>query len=139
MVASYCIREHSVQLTKNFLTNTRDACEVSTAKNIWAEYCDFEGIPYLVSLSNKPVEGGGDPILTAKRVRAKGVFYIAEDPLGIRDIRFVKRSNREESLRPPAVEAVPGIWWRTVPTLDTTIERPRLYGWSDVSKPLSDK
>lgn len=136
-IMSYCVREHSVKaMQTRFLERSRPQ-PVSTAQHLWPEYRSFEGVSYLASLTNVPVPEA-EPLFRTNRRRVHGTFLVAEDYLGIRDIHFFQTSPLEPTLGPPDIDAVPGLWWRTVPT-PPWMSRPRLIPKGSVSFHHGDK
>lgn len=130
-IMSYCVREHSVKaMQTRFLEGSR-LQQVSTAQHLWPEYRSFEGVSYLVSLTNVPVPEV-EPLFRTNRRRVHGTFLVAEDYLGIRDIHFIQTPPLKPTLSSPGIDTVPGLWWRAVPT-PPGLSRPRLTPKGNVS------
>lgn len=136
-IMSYGVREHSVKAMQTRFLERSTLQPVSTAQNLWPKYRSFEGVSYLVALSNVPVPET-EPFFKTNRKRVHGIFLIAEDYLGIRDIRFIQTSASRPILSPQDTDAVPGLWWRTVRT-PAWLCRPRLTLKGDVSCHPGDK
>lgn len=83
----------------------------------------FEGKKYISSVEN--VNAENSPSNVSESLKRPGVLYISEDYCGITDMLFLN-----ESEPPPAIDHVPGVWWKCL-----RIEGPEtqltLYG--DVS------
>ncbi|KYK58590.1 hypothetical protein DCS_05607 [Drechmeria coniospora] len=84
-----------------------------TAEKVWwYDRTDFEGISYLSSLSSSPI-GDGRPSLAFNVGRAPECLLVAENHLGITDLRLADFPASDY------VHETPGTWWRTIP-LDRT-------------------
>lgn len=61
--------------------------KISLAAKIWARYMTFEGVRYISSLANQPVDGD-EEIFAPDPERHVDTFYVARNQLGIRHLLF---------------------------------------------------
>ena len=146
-IAKYCLREHAVGLAERQrlqIGHQPTDYQVTTAKSVWVNYVEVEGVRYVASLTNTPRASEDHEVLfiNKKRQRMIGTLYIAEDYIGIRELRFSEsKSTKDYTCVPPVVSAVPGVWWRAIPLLgippggelsNTRPHPPRLTAKGDV-------
>lgn len=97
---------------------------VTTAKEVWYGFRYFEGIRYISWVSNSPETDGCVPLgMKIGHVESRDLL-IAENHLGITQVRLVNLSE----LNPVSERA--GVWWRTIPL---SLMGKNLKVWTDVS------
>ena len=126
MVARELVRECAVVTNQQQMLEplTRDFV-VDLSRDVYAQYIRVDGLRYVQSLGNsKPEESCGEwQCLYDAGKRSITTAIVAEDPLGIRLVRFMSPS---EPSRPAPIH---GAWWREVPNLD---KNTSLKGETDV-------
>lgn len=111
MVAGYILREIAAVALQEGAKDVQPAIStVDLARHVYATYIDIEGILYLQSLRNTPLQDNGSSqcIYDAQQARAIRTIYIKYDHLGIRDISF-DVPNSETPSRDCC-----GVWWTEV-------------------------
>ncbi|KAI0871556.1 hypothetical protein GGS24DRAFT_471244 [Hypoxylon argillaceum] len=118
MIAQYCICGYASHISNKFChENISHNFGINLSKPVWARYASFDGLVYIVSLTNYPTWDDVEPILLPDT--PVHTVYVAEDHLGVREVHFNKVRHH------PA----PGLWWRTI-----RMHTPQLHGRTDGSK-----
>ncbi|KAL2258767.1 hypothetical protein VTK26DRAFT_7790 [Humicola hyalothermophila] len=100
---------------------------VSFSTKVWAGFTLFEGLAYILSLTNQqPTENRDTRVQLAfdpELAQPDTLMFLAEDHLGVRKVLFVPSSETPTVGNRPIKER-PNIWWRAVVVLrpDSTVE-----------------
>ncbi|XP_044717283.1 uncharacterized protein HRG_08791 [Hirsutella rhossiliensis] len=112
MIAGYIIREIAAIALQERAKDVQPAIStIDLARDVYATYIDIEGILYLQSLRNTPLQDNGSSqcIYDAQQARAIRTIYIEYDHLGIRGIYFDVPNSETPSSRDCC-----GVWWTEV-------------------------
>lgn len=94
MIADNLVLESATLGLQHTFVSSRSATasrhEVTLAHNIYATYCDIEGVSYIQTLSNKNPGSSGELVFRGHEHKPFLPIYIAFDYLGIRRIIFEK-------------------------------------------------
>ncbi|KJZ72249.1 hypothetical protein HIM_08391 [Hirsutella minnesotensis 3608] len=112
MVAGYILCEMAAIALHERAKDVQPAtCTIDLTQDVYATYIDIEGILYLQSLRNTPLQDKGSSrcIYDAQQARAIRTIYIEYDHLGIRGIYFDAPNREGLSSRDCC-----GVWWTAV-------------------------